>query len=233
MTQILVPTGSAEDWKRLLAQPERHWKAGFSAMTLARAWEAAKPGFPPEVMRILGTADRNDWRELRPLLAIPEFHVDLPGGERASQTDVVALARGAEGLVALAVEGKVDETLGPTVGEKRSDPSPGITERLAYLTEKLELSSCPDGIRYQLLHRTVSALRIADDFAADTAIMLVHSFSPTSKWLGDFQAFAVLLGGVAEPGSLVAVGKRFGVCLYLGWCVGDQRFRSGVVSPEA
>lgn len=233
MVQILVPTTSAEDWKRLLAQPDLHWKAGFSAMTLARAWESARPrGFPPEVSQILGTADRRDWQNLRFLLAIPEYQVDLPGGQRASQTDLVALARGESRLVAIAVEGKVDESLGPTVGQKRAEASAGVDERLAYLERALGLSErCPDGIRYQLLHRTVSALRIAQDFAADSAVMLIHSFSPSSKWLPDFQAFAHLLGVEAEPGQLAGIGQRDGIRLYVGWCAGDQQFRAGVATP--
>lgn len=189
------------------------------------------PGFPPEVLAILHTARRDDWNDLRLLLAMPEYQVALPGGERASQTDVVALARGAEGLVAIAVEGKVDETFGPTVGEKRADASAGVTERLAYLLTQLRIANCPDEIRYQLVHRTVSAMRVADDFAAESAVMLVQSFSPTGKWLADFQSFVRLLGGTAEPGQLVDLGNERGVHVYLGWCVGDQRYRSAIDAP--
>ena len=232
MAQILVPTTSAEDWKRLLAQPDLHWKPGFSAMTLARSWEsAAKAGFPPEVAAALRTG-RGDWHQLRLLLAIPEYHVALPGGARASQTDLVAFGRAESGLVALAIEGKVDESLGPTVGQKRAEHSAGVDERLSYLERILGLSSpCPDGIRYQLLHRTVSALRIAQDFAAASAVMLVQSFSPSSKWHTDFEAFAALFGVSPRIGSVAAIGDRDGIALYIGWCVGDQAFRSEVIAP--
>jgi hypothetical protein len=228
MTQILIPTSSFADWQKLLAKPDLHWKAGFSAMTLARAWEEAKnSGFPAEIAALLKTAERSDWGDLRPLLAIPEYRVSLPGGARGSQTDLMALARGDKGLIAIAVEGKVDESLGPTLKEKREEESPGVDVRIKYLCETLGISNdCPGTIRYQLLHRTVSAIQIARDFFAESAVMIVHSFSPDKKWLGDFQDFATLLGADAQPGRLSLVGKRGGVQLYLGWAVGDQKFRS-------
>jgi hypothetical protein len=228
MTRILIPTKSFEDWKRLVAKPDLHWKASFSAMTLARAWEDAKgSGFPPEISALLQTAGRADWKDLRPLLAIPEYKVPLPGGSRASQTDLAVLARGTDGLLALAVEGKVDESLGPTVAQQRKGSSKGAAARLSYLCELLGVAGeCPGEIRYQLLHRTVSAIQIARDFFADSAAMIVHSFSPDNKWLGDFRKFAAMLGTQVESGNLVAVGERGGVRLYLGWATGNQRFRS-------
>jgi hypothetical protein len=231
MSPILIPTKSPEDWKRLLAQPDLHWKRGYSAMTLARAWEAARDnGLPPEVFNILQMG-LPDAETLRLLVAIPEYKVALPGGSTSSQTDVVALVRGTTGLVAVAIEGKVDESLGPTVGQKRSEKSTGVDERLTYLLKELEVTNCPDEIRYQLLHRTVSALVIADDFAATSAVMLVQSFSPSSKWLGDFQAFARLFRAEAAPGRLLFVGKRHGIPLYIGWCAGDQKFREEIIAP--
>jgi hypothetical protein len=228
MTQILIPTKSFEDWQQLLAQPKLHWKRGYSAMTLALAWEDAKAsGFPPEILGLLASAERADWKSLKPLLAIPEYQVPLPGGMRASQTDLFALARGESGLIAIAVEGKVDESLGPTVGKQREEMSRGAGERLEYLCATLELNEeCPGDIRYQLLHRAVSAIQIARDFFAESAVMIVHSFSAEKKWLEDFQAFASLLGAEAQPGRLAFAGKRGGVPLYLGWAAGEQRFRS-------
>lgn len=233
MSQIFVPTTSVEDWKRLLAKPDLHWKAGYSAMTLARAWEAAPPGrFPPEVDAILKTSDRKGWDTLRLLAAIPEYQVPLPGGKRPSQTDLLAFARSPDGLVVIAVEGKVDESLGPTVREKRAEKRPGVEERLRYLLDTLQVSDCSDAVRYQLLHRTVSALLIAHDFAAETAVMLVHSFSPSGKWFEDFSNFGDLCGQKVERGRLVFLGKRRGIPLYIGWCIGDQRFRTEVVRPR-
>ena len=231
MTHILIPTRSAEDWKGFLAKPS-HWKAGYSAMTLAQSWESARPhGFPPEVRSVLETANNPDWDSLRLLLAIPEYKVPLPGGERPSQTDLLAVARSRTGLIVIAVEGKVDESLGPTVGEKRAESSAGVNDRLDFLLTTLGLDRCEDSVRYQLLHRTASALLVARDFAAEAAVMLVHSFSPTSKWFGDFSAFAGLFGQSAESGRLVSLGRHEGMPLWIGWCAGDRRFRADLTPP--
>lgn len=231
MAQILIPTRSIEDWKHLLAKPDLHWKAGYSAMTLARAWEAARAqGFPAEVETILRSADQPAWNALRLLLAIPEYQVPLPGGQRPSQTDLLALARSQTGLVVIAVEGKVDESLGPTVGEKRREESAGVAERLGFLLKTLALPGCPDEVRYQLLHRTASAVLVAKDFAAEAAVMLVHSFSPSGKWFADFAAFAALFGQTPAPGQLVPLGVRGGIPLWIGWCAGDQQFRAELPS---
>ncbi len=223
---IFVPTQSYRDWQRLLAQPERHWKAGYSAMTLARAWESASPGdIPPEVRALLGSGGEA-LSNLRLLLAVPEYRVALPGGERPSQTDLLVLARAPHGLVAIAVEGKVDEPFGPTLGEKRREMSPGAARRLEYLTSYLGLpADLPDVIRYQLLHRAVSALLVAEQFDAAAAVLLVHSFSAGNAGFGDFAAFVALLGSQARPGELIYLGRFGERDLFAGWCKGDQRFR--------
>ncbi|GAB6060627.1 DUF6946 family protein [Desulfonatronum parangueonense] len=226
--RIYIPTQSFEDWKRLLAQPDLHWKAGCSAMTLARSWEAAQ-GFPPEVAATLATTANPILQGLSMFIAIPEYQVALPGGRRESQTDLLVLARGKEGLVAIAVEGKVDENFGPTVEQKRAENSRGVNIRLQFLTESLDLREPVLGnIRYQLLHRTVSALLIAEQFSARAAVMLVHSFSPTNKWFDDFAAFAALFGVQARIGTLSALGIRRNLPLFIGWCSGDQKFRASL-----
>jgi len=37
MPRILHVTRSPDDWKALLADPEKHWRTGFSTRTLAHA----------------------------------------------------------------------------------------------------------------------------------------------------------------------------------------------------
>lgn len=126
--------------------------------------------------------------------------------------------------MALAVEGKVDETFGPTVEAKGAE---GATERLDYLHRLLKLDPAVTGpIRYQLLHRTAAAILLAQRFHTNAAIMVVHSFSPEGRWFDDFARFSELLG--ASPGQSGArrVGVRGGVPLFVGWASGDQRFRS-------
>lgn len=219
MSRIYIPTKSADEWAQFLAEPVKHWRTGYSARTLAYSWQEAD-GFPEEVRRVLSTKFSSP--EL--LLAIPEHKVSLPGGSRASQNDIWVLARSDDELISIAVEGKVAEPFGPTIQEWNADPSPGKTERLAYLLDLLGLSSAPGQLRYQLLHRTASAIIEAKRFNAKHALMLVHSFSPTCEWFNDYAAFVSLMGARAIENEIVPIGSRSGVCLYLGWAQGNPDY---------
>jgi len=224
MKRLLLPTIGPLDWKRLLAKPDLHWKPGHSAMALAQSWEAAAPGFPPEVEATL-SAGAPELEALELLAAVPEYEVALPGGDRPSQTNLLVLASGSRGLVCVAVEGKVNEEFGPTVGAKRLDQSDGVATRLAALHRILGLAhEVPDTTRYQLLHRTGSALLAAQAFSASAAVMLVHSFSPEHRWFDDFVAFAALFEATPRVGSVQRASGNLPLPLFLGWCQGDPRF---------
>jgi hypothetical protein len=218
MSRIYTPSTGPGSWQRLLAKPDLHWERGYSARTLAYCWEAAR-GLPPEVERLFqpmfGGAEL--------LLALPEHKVPLPGRGADSQSDILALVGTAGGLITCAIEGKVDEPFGPMIGEWLVDASPGKRQRLTYLCALLGLNEpAPASIRYQLLHRTASALIEAERFHASAAAMIVHSFCPTGLWFEDFVALAELLGGTPRPDTLTRVATR---PLYLGWASGDQAFR--------
>lgn len=216
---ILVPSKGPESWRQLLADPEKHWREGYSAHALATSWEAAR-GFPHEIATLLGTAPA--LAGIQPLLAIPEHKVPLPGGSRASQTDLWVLARTDADLVSIAVEGKVRESFGPTLGEWMAEESAGKTARWSALCELLGLASnCDRSLRYQLVHRTASALIEAKRFHARKAALVVHSFSRQQDGFADFQAFARQLGGGAvKSGRLEPLGERGGIELFVGWTQG-------------
>ena len=114
------------------------------------------------------------------MLAIPEYQVDLPGGKRPSQNDLFVLARAKdEQLVAIMIEGKVAEPFGPTLEGWLKGGSKGKQTRLKFLCDMLGLSNEPPShVRYQLLHRTASAIIESKRFNAKYAMMIVHSFSP-------------------------------------------------------
>ncbi len=187
MKNIFVPTTkTGEDWQRLLGNPEQHWKKGYSAMTAASCWEASQPVLPREITKVLDAGDDAALSGLELLAAFPEWKVPLPGGKAPSQTDILAITRNEIGLVILAVEAKVDESFNQMLKEKETNASTGQDERITFLKETLKISgSFEKKIRYQLLHRTVSAFLTARKFHAHVAVMLVHSFSPTSKWRED------------------------------------------------
>jgi len=225
MKRILVPTQAPSDWQRLLAKPTLHWKKSHSAMTAAACWEAAGGDLPPEVKQILDASGQGDLADLKLLAAIPEWETDLPGGKRPSHTDVLALASNDKGLVVLGVEAKVDEPFGPTLGEKRADMSTGQSERIDYLHATLRLHEpLNEKVRYQLLHRTVSALQTAQEFHACSAVMLVHSFSPTRRWKDDYLSFCEAMEATSVSPDMCVVQRFDSPRLYLAWCAGNERF---------
>jgi hypothetical protein len=155
-------------------------------------------------------------------LGVPEHKVPLPGGTRPSQTDLWVLGHTEAGLVSIAVEAKVRESFGPTIEEWMEKETPGRQKRWGQICELLEISpECNRALRYQLMHRTASALIEAKRFFARAAVLLVHSFGASRDSLVDFQQFARELGVVApEPGALVNVGRRGTVDMFIGWAEG-------------
>jgi len=159
------------------------------------------------------------------LIIIPEHQVPLPGGTRPSQNDCWVLARTMNDLVSIAIEGKVSEPFGPSIGEWFQDATDGKKKRLAYLCSQLGLDeNLPENIRYQLLHRTASAVIEAKRFNAKFAVMAVHSFSQTAEWLDDYKDFAALFGVKSDSNSIVSVGSKDGIDLYLAWVCGDKQY---------
>jgi hypothetical protein len=154
------------------------------------------------------------------LLGIPEYKVDLPGGLAASQTDLMVLARTMSSLVVVAVEGKVDEPFGELVRDWLNGPKAGRgrTPRLDYIRSLLGLGQVSlDSIRYQLLHRTASALIVAEEFHAKKAVMLVHSFSDKDSSYADFRQFCGLWQATSQIRAVRSVASLRGVDLHLGW----------------
>lgn len=221
MGNVYIQATSADDWAQYLADPVKHWRTGYSAKTLAHCWQDAN-GFPIEVNGALATSDA--FRGAVPLIVIPEHKVPLPGRATASQNDIWVLAKSGSQLVSIAVEGKVAEPFGDTVADWKRKDSAGKAARLQFLTEKLGLANAPDTIRYQLMHRTASALIEAARFNAMHALMLVHSFSPTQKWFTDFRSFANLYGIDPKPNQIYQACERDGITLHLGWVCGNQEY---------
>jgi hypothetical protein len=221
MSKFYIPTNGVAGWQSLLADPVKHWKTGYSAKALACCWEEAQ-GFPVEVINLFeGTALEG----IKFLLGIPEHKVPLRGGSTQSQNDAFILAKAGNELVSITVEGKVAEPFGPTLGEWLQDASAGKSVRLDYLKKRLGLRGnvSPD-IRYQLLHRTASAVIEAKRFNASKAVMIVHSFSQETLWFDDYSAFLALYGKSASVGDLVCVCTIDGIDLFLGWAKGDAKY---------
>jgi len=165
------------------------------------------------------------FRNLKLLLALPEHKVPLPGGQRASQNDIWILARSNTELVSIAVEGKVSEPFGPSVGEWLENASDGKEKRLKYLCEQLAIANpVPSEVRYQLLHRTASAVIEANRFNAVHAMMLVHSFSSTNAWFKDYEQFLSLFDTKGAVNAITPARRCGKLLLYFAWIQGEDRY---------
>ena len=226
MSRILHFTAGPQDWQALLADPQKHWRTGFSARTLAHCWEAAR-GLPPEVQAVFASSNEPLLADFTPIIAVPEFRVPLPGGDRHSQNDLFLLGRSKAGPVSIMVEGKVSESFGPTIAEWRKDASAGKEERLSFLLRTVGLASALDGAsRYQLFHRAASAVLEGERYRAVAAVMLVHSFSQERACWSDYQAFLKLFQVDAEIGAIQRLPGAQRVPLFGAWVLGDCRFLS-------
>lgn len=224
MPRILHFTTGPQDWQALLADPQKHWRTGFSARTLAHCWEAAN-GVPAEVQAVFAESKEPLLADFTPIIAVPEFKVPLPGGDRPSQNDLFLLGRSKAGPVSVMVEGKVSESFGPTIAEWRKEASPGKEERLSFLLRTVGLASAPDGSsRYQLFHRVASALLEGERYRAVAAVMLVHSFSQERACWPDYQAFLQLFDVRAEVGKLQRLPGAQRIPLFAAWVLGDCAF---------
>lgn len=224
MPRILHFTTGPQDWQALLADPQKHWRTGFSARTLAHCWEAAN-GLPSEVQAIFTDSKEALLSDFTPIIAVPEFKVPLPGGERPSQNDLFLLGRSKAGPVSVMVEGKVSESFGPTIAEWRKEASAGKEERLSFLLRTVGFAGVPDGAsRYQLFHRAASAILEGERYRAVAAVMLVHSFSQERACWPDYQAFLQLFDVPAEVGKLQRLPGPQRIPLFAAWVLGDCAF---------
>jgi len=223
VNRFFIPANNPEDWKSLLAKPDRHWRTGYSAQSLAYCWQEVND-FPKSIRKVFRNSKIDLFQNIELLLAFPEYKHPLPGGKRASQSDIFILAKENNQLVSITVEGKVSEPFGPTVAEWKSDKGRGKRQRLKFLCDELHLDEDEiDDIRYQLLHRTASAIIEAKRFKAENALMLVHSFSEENEGFEDYCRFLDLFGVKGEIDSVVFAKNIDGIDLFFAWVKEKQR----------
>lgn len=227
MNNIYIKTKGPESWKDLLVEPEKQWKTGYSAKSLAYSWES-QDGFPLSFQK----AFNDSALDIEILLGIPEYKVYLDTKKAPSQNDLFVLAKDKSGLISIMVEGKVSESFDKLVKDWFNNTK-SREERLKFLLKKLNLCKTISAIgdfRYQLFHRTVSAIITAEKFNAKKAIMIVHSFSEDNLWFDDYSKFLTLLNpNIKKP----IVGKIYkcttllsGIELHIAWIKGDKKYLS-------
>lgn len=169
------------------------------------AWGIAQNDFPAVVRAVLRSAPEYAGAEL--IDGFFEREVELGSAGRNSQTDLMVIAGLNDGLGIIAVEGKVEESFAEPVAQWNN--TPGKQHRLERLCRTLGLEpSLVGGLRYQLLHRTASAIYEAKRYRCRHAMMLVHSFSATRRWFEDFSAFSSAMRvPLGQPGVCSSAGS--------------------------
>ena len=196
------------------------WRKGYSSYELAHSWVNAGD-IPAKVRSVLDTC--HDYKGAELVQGLFEHSVDVPGKGRASQTDLLAVVKLANGDDAvIAVEGKAVEHFGPLVSVW-NDYSLNRQYRLKSLCATLGLQvDGVDDIRYQLIHRTASAVYEARIRQLARAVMLVHSFSRIKASFNAFREFSYLMGIQVKDLNQVSEERICeGVRLRLAW-VKDQ-----------
>jgi hypothetical protein len=223
MNRLFTRTFGPTDWRRLLAKPDTQWEPGKSALEMAVCWESCRDtsrGIPAEVASALDSVHELKGAEL--LLGIAEHQVQFPPRGHPSQNDLWALLRVGPLRVSMTIEAKAGEPLDdlvkhwlPADGERS-----GKRARLEALQRHLGISDADvSHLRYQLLHRTASALKEAERFGANVAVMLVQSFNRTAdeaSWQ-DMLRFGEVMGAQVQENRVVPSPRPTDIPLYLGW----------------
>jgi hypothetical protein len=222
--RILIPTDGLESWQQFLADPEKHWKPDFSAMSTACSWENAwkkEEGMPREIALLFENAEEPRLRDAKLAFAIPEYKVELEGGNSPSQNDVFAILSCSHGLISMMVEGKAKENFDVLLKDWKKRTSPqGVQERMSHIMQNIGLNQpLSDDIRYQLLHRTASAVIEAARFHAPFAVIIVQSFvdDDTVNHYEDFCKFIRLFTKTPVKEKLIEISNPRGRRLFAAW----------------
>lgn len=188
---IKVPT----DLKRHLpAERRHHYRDGYSMAEAAKCWMASRGRLPLRIAEVIGGDDLET--------AHFEYGLKVWGGG-TSMTDIMAFIPDA----VIAVEAKALESLDEQVccwmykGAPRN-PRSAVHRQHVIARYAKSFGVSTDAllpVRYQLLHRTLMAARVALQHNRSRAWMIVHSFAPLDceehgRNRADFDRYVSLIG---------------------------------------
>ena len=184
---------TVDDWRGLAGNDK--WVPARSAYELAHCWQECG-GLPAPIASALSASGHQALLGLSIDLCLVEKPVFLDSRVAPSMTDLMAYGRNAKGdPIVVAVEGKADQPFGSRVwswvrGDERdptmaAEPRRTRRPRLEFLSQHLGQSIPSDSpLRYQLLHRTVSAVLEGQLHGAAAALVLVHAFGREAPTTG-------------------------------------------------
>jgi hypothetical protein len=222
MNRLCIETRGICNWRERLANPDRQWKRGFSALETAVSWELAansRSGIPQPIEKLF---QKSNYGEPLLILAIAEHKVDLPGGNAASQCDLWAVVKTSAGLLSLTVEAKAKESFGDEILEKwlvaggTDGSKSNRKERWDYVHCHLPKAGSFLQVRYQILHRCAASVIEAKRLGLQHAAFVVQAFDTPDKSFQDYAAFCQALKIPAARGSIESTCVD-GISLSVGW----------------
>jgi hypothetical protein len=219
------PINDWRDWTR--PKDEGQWRAARSAMELARAWfTSSVPVVPAQVSALLDSHPLTHQAVFDE--GWPELKTRLPFPGEGRNHDLVLVGRAQAARLLLAVEGKVDETMGPAVGpywqkSKRTAGSRAWRRIDALLlatfgADAVAVEEPWNSLPYQMLTALVGTAIEASNRSCSVAALCVQEFITESakrrllmRNSADFSAFlAALQVSNAAPGTLYG---PFDICI--------------------
>jgi large subunit ribosomal protein L30 len=172
-----TPVWRATDLKRYLPPKEKKkFRQGYSMAESAKYWLAAAEQTSPVSQYPIGKIPF-DIAKLAGSDLLKSAHFEYPvtvwGGGK-SMTDIMAFTQG--GIIA--VEAKAREKFADKVREWAQDKPNRLNVVDRYAEAFKVARDDLMGLRYQLLHRTLSAALVASKYGRKSAWMIVHSFAP-------------------------------------------------------
>ena len=192
---IRRPINRPTDIIRHLPPDKRHhYRDGYSMAEAAKCWMAASGRLPLRIAELVGAES---------LEAVHFEYGNSVWGGGTSMTDIMAFIPDA----VIAVEAKAREALDEEVRnwiykDAAKNPRSPPHRRRVVVQYGSALGVNADAlldVRYQLLHRTLAAARVARQHRRSRAWMIVHSFAPLqceehARNRADFDRYVSLVG---------------------------------------
>lgn len=203
----LRPLKTIDDW--IEAVGRKNWVPSYSAYECAMRWRGVTSVLPEPLNYVMRNSGIEVLQGLRPESIVAEHAVFLDTLTTPSRTDIMAFcSNSTHDRVVVAVEAKSREpfsdrvfrwirTADRTVSaqqQKLFDVSNAIVvrkeRRLAFLNQVLGTNiDINSELRYQLVHRTASAVLEARNLRAKAAIVVIQAFQPSVENLFDFSDY--------------------------------------------
>jgi len=210
--QSLRQLRHTSDWVEAVGA--KNYRKGYSAYETHQKWKAISDLLPEPLNSVLLRSRNPIFTGIKPDCVIAEHAVFLDTLKTPSKTDIMAFCSNeARERIVLAVEAKCAEPFAERISRWITTPdaprrlaqrrlfteeTPIVSrkvDRLRFLNSVLGTDISPEShLRYQLLHRTASAILEARNLSARAAVVVVQAFTFNIENFFDFTDWTTVLG---------------------------------------